>query len=103
MNTYSPTAAVCLQTESSSTGNRKLDELVDDLWPEGAAAALAAIEIAQRDHDLCYKLRDALRARLHAFLDGEDGPRDLQAEIMPTAEWMAFLDSYMAAHREEGE
>lgn len=97
MNKNSITGTLCLQTEPTTTGNLTLDELVVVLWPEGAAAALTAIEVAHHDSDLCCRLRDALRARLRAFLDGEDGPRGLEAEIMPTARWMSFLDSFLAA------
>lgn len=102
-HTQSTAAAVCPQTESSDTGNATLDELVADLMPEAAAAALAAIEICHRDETFSYGLRDALRARLSRFLANEDGDgeRDPDAELMPTSRWLAFLDGYLAAHRRE--
>lgn len=84
------------------TGNDTLNELIADLTPEAAAAALAVFEVCRVDETFGYVLRDALGARLGRFLHNhhDDGKRDFAAEVLPTHRWLAFVDGYLAAQKE---
>jgi len=82
-------------TAPSTTGCRTLDVLLDDLDPQGLAAALACQRLAFIDNRLGDAVRHALEARLQPFIDGEGHVPD--EEVVRVNGWLAFIDGLVVA------
>lgn len=85
-----------------TTGSPRLDGLLNSALNESLAMTYVCLELSKANSQLGEGIAAMLKTKIEPFRRGEfPAGLDLEAEIAPINEWLAFLDGHISAAEQE--